>query len=138
MPPGVAGWRYKYFGAAGNNPTDANGAADTSNPAHDGIANLIKYALGLDPTVNYYTSGGTGLPVVGQQAVGAAQYLTLTFRGTATDLTYKVQAADTLGGAWTTLATYSGSSAVGTFTVQDNKPVSASSARFMRLQIVEP
>ena len=138
VPPGIAGWRYQSFGAAGLNPTDANGAADGANPSKDGISNLMKYALGLNPNLNYYATGTGGLPTVQRQAVGGAQYLAMTFTGAATDVTYRVQATGVLNGAWTTLATYSGAGAVGTFTVQDSQPVSASTARFMRLQVTGP
>ncbi|MBE7212233.1 MAG: discoidin domain-containing protein, partial [Gluconacetobacter diazotrophicus] len=138
VPPGVAGWRYQYFGAAGLNPTDANGASDNANPAHDGIPNLMKYALGLDPTVDYYAAGSTGMPTIQRQNVNGASCLTLTFTGTATDVTYLVQAAGTPGGPWTTLATYRGAAAVGTFTVSDNVPVGAARARFLRLQVTDP
>ena len=62
MPQGIQGWRYQYFGAAGLNPTDANGASDAANPAHDGINNLLKYALGINPTVDYYTTDASSLP----------------------------------------------------------------------------
>lgn len=138
VPPGIAGWRYRYFGPAGMNPTDANGASDGANPAHDGINNLTKYALGLDPTTNYYASGAGGLPVVQRQTSGADPRLTLTFTGAVTDVTYQVQATSALAGAWETLATFTGSSAVGTFTVPDSKPISESASRFMRLQITRP
>ncbi len=138
VPAGIQGWRYRYFGSAGLNPSDANGASDTANPAHDGINNLLKYALGLDPTVNYYTSGASGLPIVQEEMINGVQYLTLTFTGAATDVTYTVQGAGVLTGSWTTLATFSGPSAVGTVTVRDSQPVSAASRRFLRLQISEP
>ena len=62
----------------------------------------------------------------------------LTFTGSATDVTYTVQATGTLAGPWTTLATFSGANALGTFTVQDSQAVGASSKRFMRLQVTGP
>ncbi len=40
-------WRAQYFGANANNPLIAG---DGANPSGDGIVNLLKYALGLDPT----------------------------------------------------------------------------------------
>ena len=39
-------WRQTYFGVT----TGTGNAADTANPAGDGIPNLMKYALNLDPT----------------------------------------------------------------------------------------
>ena len=138
VPAGIQGWRYRYFGSAGLNPSDANGASDTANPTRDGISNLLKYALGLDPTANYYTSGASGLPIIQEETVNGVQYLTLTFTGAATDVTYTVQATGSLAGAWTTLATFSGPSAVGTFDVRDSQPVSGVSKRFLRLQVTGP
>ncbi len=138
VPPGIQGWRYQYFGPAGLNPTDTNGASDAANPAHDGINNLLKYALGMNPTVNYYTTGANSLPVVQKETVNGKQYLTLTFTGAVTDVTYTVQATSTLNGTWTTLATFSGAGALDTITVQDTQPTDASSARFMRLQVTGP
>lgn len=134
----LAGWRYRYFGSAGLNPTDANGASDGANPAHDGVNNLLKYALGFDPTANYYAAYTSGLPVVQRQVIDGSVYLTLTFTGAATDVTYTVQAASALDGTWTTLATYSGQTALGTFTVPDNQPVGVSAKRFLRLQVSHP
>lgn len=40
-------WRLQYFGANAANPAIAG---DAAAPAGDGIPNLVKYALGLDPT----------------------------------------------------------------------------------------
>ena len=34
-------------------PTNAGDAADNANPAGDGIANLLKYSLGLNPQIAY-------------------------------------------------------------------------------------
>jgi uncharacterized delta-60 repeat protein len=40
------GWRYQYFGTISN----VGSAADLYDYAHDGISNLLKWALHLDPT----------------------------------------------------------------------------------------
>ena len=44
----INSWRVKYFGS---NATNNAIAGDTANPSGDGISNLMKYALGLDPTI---------------------------------------------------------------------------------------
>lgn len=49
-------WRFDYFGTTAN----TGNAADTANPSGDGIVNLIKYALGMNPNVN----SQSGLPVL--------------------------------------------------------------------------
>jgi hypothetical protein len=49
QPPGPSGyvaWQMQYFGC-----TNCLDASLTANPAGDGLPNLIKYALGLDPTI---------------------------------------------------------------------------------------
>ncbi|MBE2286955.1 MAG: cadherin-like beta sandwich domain-containing protein [Prosthecobacter sp.] len=43
----LQGWRNQYFGTIDN----SGNAADTVTPQHDGIANLMKFALGMNPTV---------------------------------------------------------------------------------------
>jgi sialate O-acetylesterase len=135
----IAEWRYTYFGANGLNPAVANGAADAANPADDGFPNLIKYALGMNPLVNYYTSGSSAAPVASIQSFSGVQYLTLTFTGVASDVTYTVQAANNLtDNSWTTIYTYNRAPAPGTVTVQDNQPISSSPKRFMRLQVTDP
>ena len=119
-------WRYQYFG------TTANGgnAADTANPAGDGINNLTKYALGLDPTMaeaNPITEGtGSG-------------YLTLTApkNPNATDVTYNVQVNGDLTNpaGWTTTGTTVVTNTSNQLVVQDNTPVGGAAQRFLRLQV---
>lgn len=100
----------------------------------DGVSNLTKYALGLDPAVNY-GPGAAGLPVVKLPSSPVPKYLTLTFTGVATDVTYTVQAANSPSGPWSTLATYNAGTAPGPVTVKDSQPVTNSPSRFMRLQV---
>lgn len=67
------GWQNQWF-----TPTqmaDPSIAGDTADPAGDGIPNLIKYALGLDP----WTDGSQGLPACGMVTIGNFNYLTLTY-----------------------------------------------------------
>jgi alpha-N-arabinofuranosidase len=86
-PQTFAAWQGQYFTQAElGDPTISGPTAD---PDHDGIPNLMEYALGLDPK----TSSPAGLPVLGQQTVGAKNYLTLTFSKprTISDVQYTVQ-----------------------------------------------
>jgi len=126
-------WRTTYFGT-----TDATGGrAWTANPSGDGISNLLKYALGLDPTKSYNPSGSR-MPAMGTQITNGNNYLTHTFTGTAADVTYIVEATSDLSGAWETpIYTHTGS-APGTVTVKDSQPMSSSSHRFMRLRVTQP
>jgi len=72
--------------------------APAANPSGDGINNLLKYALGGDPRV--------ASQAIRPQASPASGKLALTFARTLanTDITMKVQASDSLTGAWTDLA----------------------------------
>ena len=83
-------WRQSHFGTT--NADDAV-AGDTAAPTHDGIANLIKYALGLDPSV----PATHGLPAAGIPAGSFA--LSFQRQKTATDITYCVEASNDLT-AW--------------------------------------
>ena len=69
-------------------------------PAGDGIPNLFKYALNMNPA-----TPGT-LPQPQAKDYSGARHLSLTFQRDPfkTDLTYEVQAADSPAGPWTTLA----------------------------------
>lgn len=106
--------------------------------AHDGLNNLYKYALGLNPTTNY-NPGASGLPLVFIKSVSGTSYLALTFTGVATDVTYNVQATNDPNGTWTTIQTFpSGGAAPGTVTVQDAQSLISTPKRFLRLQMTNP
>ena len=129
VPPTFGGWAYGLFGL--NAPASEAGAMAT--PANDGITNLMKYALALDPM-----SCGTGaLPTVSPQN----GYLTLTYRKNkqATDMAYTVQAADSLNSnSWTPATTVTSQSDQGTYTlvtVRDTVPLAGHRYRFMRMLV---
>ena len=115
-----------------------NQALQTAIVSHDGITNLTKYALGMNPFTTY-NPGNTSLPVVKIEDIGGTNYLTLTFTGVATDVTYTVQATSGLSAGWTTIQTFpSGGTPAGTVTVQDTQSITASPKRFMRLVMTIP
>jgi GH35 family endo-1,4-beta-xylanase len=91
-------WRYLTFGASANSPAIAGDLAD---PNHNGLANLVEYALGGDPLGN--STGLAVLPVAGRDAQGR---LTLRFARylSHSDLTLIVQGADAPAGPWADLA----------------------------------
>ena len=84
-------WRVQNFGAAANTPA----ASDTASWADDGVANVIKYSLSLDPTV------GTVFDLPKPTLVNG--YLTLSFvpNSNATDVLYSVEGSPDLL-AWST------------------------------------
>lgn len=109
----------------------ARGALD--NPAGDGISNLLKYALGLDPAV----ADLQGLPVGIPEEDGGEAYLTLTVakNAEAADVTLAVEASGDLavwdsGSASTTVLVDDAT----TLKVRDNTALSAAGSRFIRLK----
>ena len=99
-------WRQAMFGTTAN----SGNAADDADPNHNGIANLLEYALGGDPLGH-----ATGSEILPHATRGAGNALQLSFTRylDRTDLTLTVQAADSPAGPWSDLAT---SAAGGTFT----------------------
>lgn len=105
---------------------------DTADSDSDGLANLMEYALGTNP------SAGTG-------GIDARQF---TRNLGATDITYRVEATSVLGGAWTNLATKPGAGSWATMpgvTVTDPGTGSVSvtetnnfAARYYRLHVSRP
>jgi hypothetical protein len=125
-PPYLA-WKHTHF--AGNVQVSSI-AGDAANPAHDGIANLLKYAFGMDPATN----SRMGLPLTG--FVGGK--LRLGFNRTASDVHYQVQASDDLTNwmpAITTDVTPLGSPA-GWIEVEDSIGSTNSTRHFLRLQVL--
>jgi hypothetical protein len=122
-------WRNDYFG----NPSNVGAGANDACPAGDGIPNLTKYALGLDP----FTSAADGeLASAGIQQLLGQSYLTLNVDRDADppDVTYLTQVSSDLQ-TWT-----SDSSNTTTLTntstqiiVRDNAPVGSGTNQFMRL-----
>jgi autotransporter-associated beta strand protein len=105
--------------------TSADPGAD---PDGDGISNLMEFALGRNPRL----SDGPG-PTVGR----SGDFLTLTFNHIAGgNLTYAVQASDSLGAAWTTIHTYAPFNTAGTATYTDSVAIGNSPRRFLRLSVV--
>lgn len=132
-------WRQLHFGT----PDDDGDAANLSNPAGDGVVNLIKYALGISPTA----ASTTGLPVVSE----VSGFLRIQFprNPSATDVSYTVVASNDLS-AWTPIASrpagsatwsMSGSSVsenAGIVTVVDSTSIATQPQRFLKLVIQRP
>jgi hypothetical protein len=129
-------WRTQYFRTTNN----SGATADTNSYAGDGIANLVKYALGMDPTV----PATNGLPEM--KMTNSRLALTFNRQKSATDVIYEVQAAgDLFGFSNATVLWSSASNAYGggtnssqTVTVQDTVDSASTNRRFMRLQISRP
>lgn len=140
FPTTISGWRQQYFGSTAN----TGSAADMADPDHDGLVNMLEYAMGRSPLV---AEGGQ--PIGTQvQNISGQDYLTITFvRSTAaTDVDFAVEVTSQLAVSWSTidpLATANQvsvqnntpSTGLQTITVKDSQPVSTSDRRFIRLRV---
>lgn len=129
-------WRTQYFGTTNN----SGATADTNSYAGDGIANLVKYALGMNPTV----PSTNGLPEM--KMTNSRLALTFNRQKSASDVLYEVQAAgDLFGFSNATVLWSSASNSYGggtnpsqAVTVQDTVDTTTTNRRFMRLNISRP
>jgi hypothetical protein len=121
-------WRLAKFGTSANTGI----AADSANPSGDGIPNLMKYALCLDPL----STNAAARP----QAILTNGYLQMTFSRTNDPLLiYSVEGTADFT-AWTNIWSSTGASNVpGPVTVRDsNAPASSTTRRFLRLRVTAP
>ena len=120
---------------------DASLSGPTATPANDGISNLMKYALDLNPM----TTGVAGLPVIGMALVSGSNYLTLTYAQVkaATDINYTVEVSGDLstwnsGTGYTAPVGTTDKGTTQTVVVQDLVPLSSATKRFIRLKVTLP
>ena len=112
---------------------DPSMSGEQASPARDGISNLMKYAMKLDPK----SSGLANLP----RSSAHDGHLTLTYRRNklASDLTYTVQVTSDLTSAeWQDAGAVISQSDEGEYwmvTVRDVQPMHNQSKRFMRLKV---
>lgn len=113
-----------------------NNALPSTILANDGLNNLYKYALGLEPTT-IYNPGAQGQPTV--TIPNGTNFLAMTYTGIAGDVRYDVQATNDLTGNWSTISSYNGTLSAyvppGTVTIQDTQATNLSEKRFLRLQM---
>jgi len=128
-------WRNTNF----DNPSNVGAGANQASPSGDGIPNLIKYALGLNPMS---FSGATNLPTGNIQSYSGTNYLTLTVNRSAdpADITYIVEVSSNLLTGWVsgTPNTVTLINTAAQLVVRDTVPVPSATARFIRLRITNP
>jgi len=142
----VDAWRVKSFGT---NATLPEVAGDLASPALDGIPNLVKYALSLDPALPSLAD----LPAIIPQTLSDGGYPVLLFRHslTADDVSCLVQVSDDLvhwqdgshygsGGdvpinSVTTEVSRTPHTGYEVIAVRGNRLLSADSRQFMRLVV---
>jgi len=131
----IEAWRQIHFGST----ADSGVGADTNMVTPDGLPNLMKYALGLDPN--------TQAPAADQPFVSATMPFTINFRRArdAGDVTIKVKASDSPTNAWTNIWTSAtnayggGTNAYEIIRVSDPvPPEDVSVGRFLRLEVTRP
>ena len=93
----IENWRLLKFGSTSN----TGNAADDADPNHNGINNLLEYALGGEPAVT--PPEGTILPQAGR-GTGNALQLRFNRYPDRSDINLTAQAADDLAGPWTDIA----------------------------------
>ena len=141
----AASWRLQYFGTAEN----SGNAANLATPDGDGIANIIKYALGLTPG----QSSSHLLPRPSFSNAGDQRHLSIRFKRVPArdDVTIAVEALSDLGGSWTELARSTRGGAIqgsggiaetpnsdGTVDceVRDTVAIDQAAKRFMRVRVI--
>lgn len=126
-------WRQQNFGPG---VTNAGDAADDANPSGDGIVNLLKYSLGLNPQVAYPPGVvvATGLDPAGRLT------MTVTRNPAATDVTLTIEVSGDLAApsSWNAAGTTIDQNTPTTLQAHDNTPISAAQNRFIRLKVTQP
>jgi tRNA G18 (ribose-2'-O)-methylase SpoU len=121
-------WRYYWFGTT----ADSGAAADTAISSSDGMANLLKYGLGLNPIAP------TSNPVIGDIATGFLR-LTSPKSPDATDVSFHAEIAPNLmPPVWTTNGTTIDQNTATLFQAHANAPVSSNTNAFIRLRVSRP
>lgn len=108
---------------------------DTTDSDGDGLANLMEYALGLDPLV----ADSTGAPQVILNQKAGGQRLSITFNRIADPfLTYIVEATDDLSSDdWDVIFVSTGEENIaGLVTVEDPEFITDHVCRFLRLVVI--
>ncbi len=126
-------WLYEYFGTNANNPAIAGDLAD---PTGDGIPNLLKYALAMDPNTTNNPASTTAFDISGNQ------FQFQFHRNTsATDITYVVEFSGSLQ-SWTPLMTYTGATGwvagLAGATALESAPVGSPPDQYVNVTITDP
>ena len=134
-------WRNRHF--TDTEQLDESISGHKACPAGDGISNLMKYALNLDPWVN----GQNSLPVAAPMAIASDKFLTLQYTRpiSATDIDYSVEVSGDMqtwraGGGITSIVSITNNpdGITQTIVVQDITSMNAAPKRFIRLKVTKP
>jgi len=138
--PGTAGPYHSWLQANGLPMDGSDHGAPGATPANDGIANLIKFGLGLNPWIR----GAGGRLSGGIIGDGGGTYLSLTYTrpDPAPDgATYLVEASGDLI-SWSSVGVVEVSNVPGSgtrvITMRDGTAVNDATRRFLRLRVSSP
>jgi uncharacterized repeat protein (TIGR01451 family) len=120
-------WRQQWFGTISN----AGYAADTYVFTSDGMANLLKYAMGLNPLLP------TNNPATVDISTGFLRF-TVPKNPSATDVSLMLVGTDDLGSAWETNGIVVDQNTATLFQAHYGVPIGSSAKRFMRLGVTRP
>jgi hypothetical protein len=128
----VSHWKQQYFGT--NAATTV--ASDESNPANDGIPNLLKYALNLDPMVFYPPNAGI---TSGLDPDGHLQ-MTVTKNPAAADVQLAIEAASDYANPtnWSTGDIVIDQDTESILQGHDTHSPFVAKSRFLRLKVLSP
>ena len=128
IPNGFAAWRAQQFSIAQQNAAGITSALD--DPDHDGLNNLLEYALGLNPNIN----SRAGLPTA--TVVGANIEYTYVDDWDHLDMLLVPEISTTLNGTWTAVTPTEVSVTGSLHSMKVTLPI-ASDKNFLRLRITE-
>jgi hypothetical protein len=123
-------WRQQNFGPGADN---SGASADDANPSGDGIVNLLKYSLGLNPQVVY----PPGTAIARDLDLAGHLKLTVAKNPAAADVTLAIEVSGDLL-TWDAAGTTVDQNTATVFQAHDNIPMSAGIPRFIRLKVSRP
>jgi hypothetical protein len=123
----IQAWRLQWFGITANDGT----AADTAVSSSDGMPNLLKYALDLDPLVP------AANPISGDISTGYLR-ITVPKNPAASDVVFQIEATASLQSPWTTNGIIVDQNTPALLQAHESISVNSSSNGFMRLKVVDP
>ncbi len=126
LPPLLL-WRQQWFGTTNNSGM----AADTYVASSDGMPNLLKFALGLNPLL------AATNPITGDIESGFLR-LNVPRNTNAVDTSYFIESAGGVTTPWDTNATVIDINTPALLRAHDTNPVSSTSQRYIRLRLTRP
>ncbi len=129
VPESYASWQSHYFSPTQRAASGTVGPMD--DPEHDGVINLMEYALGLDPNVR-----NPSLPPAVIRSGNTLEY-TFPRNFALTDIAYTPETAASLSGAWTPVAALDTTGTGDIRIMKVSLPMNGSHL-FVRLRISKP